>query len=235
MPSIIISGANASKSLDFDLPFDDIAYLNFFEDSDLIERNLGTGAAAVTSGTATVGSGYVSLTGSEGFLQTDAVETEEMTIISVSRAVSIGTGAARPLYISNYASSTLGNGGTSIYANGTAVVTGATYLNNAGATANVSSSLAATPQNWSMKALRVDAESLLMEDFTTGLSGSQAITYARDLNANPYRIGWGYATSFDGNSDHASACIVNRRIADDELNEIAALMRRRAALFGITV
>lgn len=231
MPSIIITGADASASLDFALPFDGIDYLNFFDSAASLTRNLMRGKPQPTvAGAPVMGAGFVSLTSQSAFINTGVGENAQITLISASRRVD----AANPIFIGNYGSSSLEFGGASLFT-GAANVTGGANRNNGGVSALATAVVNADPNVWSVKAMRVTATQLIVDDLTRGLQTVLPLQYPRAVSANLMRVGSGYSGNYIGKSDHLAALKVSRAISDAELARIYAMVQARAAKVGITV
>lgn len=240
MTRIVVSGADASASLDYSMPFDGVTYLNFFTSSDVMLRNLvADGPASVAVGTPTVTSGKLDATGRTHYVKTGVSQTAAGTLIAAARCLDdASTTALTPKLISNYSGGTLSGGGAALAPRNASSMSGLLALDNSGAYQAHWTDLADDFTEWSIWAFRWSAGATRVDNLTADTSITGAPANPVSPSTNLFCIGSDVltgGTTFLGRSEIASACIVSRSITDDELAEMARRMRVVAARSGITV
>lgn len=185
------------------------------------------------------------------YIKTPIRESMSQTIIVVGRAVNpvgneVGGGPNSPYYAGNFAGNLVnppagvtGNGfGSSLYHGSPTGLHGSgTRVNSTG---NGSTSSLATletdvPQEWAIRAVRVDAAGVTtVFNLTRGLKNDGAAATPRILTDSNILIGGAHKT-FSAEVDISSIAFYEEALTDEKIYKIAAVMRMRATRLGIPV
>ena len=205
---------------------------------------------ATIVGSPTVFSSYARFTGLSHYLNTGINETADMTILVVGKAANaIPAGAAAtgdattPMYcgtffgpgtiVDGYPSTT----GIGLHHNAPAVqVLTAGRSSGAGLTTSAQAQIAAdVPTAWGLRVGRTGKDTLnFTENLTTNKSQANPTSTIRVPSNKTLRIGGGYM-NFAAQVDISQIVIYSVALTDGEINQIATLMRKRAARLGISV
>jgi len=229
-----------SSSADFEPPFTDgLEYLNFFRDgAGVVARNLAPGKApAVLTGAPSYGTGYVHLTSQSSFLETNVADLEEYTLIHAGRSVGVtATSSTRPIFVGGYGATTLEYGASSLFVNSQTAMRSVATFDNGGVATLISTDNVETHSSWGFRVSRYDGDKVMYDNKTLAVHTEIADSgYPRAVSANKYRIGSGYASSFQGQSDAIFAAIVSRSITDTELDQIYKIAQAAAAMDSISI
>lgn len=206
-------------------------------------RAPGKGNAKLV-GIPTVFATHARFKGGSNYLETLIAETEQFTILVVGKVPGALGGTGKPTaapYVGNYAgqsNSSLGNGGACIYHQTDATLGGQAWRVNAEGTGNTSSqaTMADVPTTWALRALRSSgAAGTKVMNLTTGVRSNQSLATQRVTSSSPLRIGGVYGTTFLGETDISHVAIYSAALTDDEITQVAAVMKKRMARLGIAV
>ena len=136
------------------------------------------------------------------------------------------------MFISSFAASTSDDAGASIFGQNATDTRMSVFRAVAGSL--LTQTLTSTPNNWSARSHRWDTVAYVAS-LTDDVTASQGLNGAHTPSNNTFRIGACHTTGFGGQSDHIMAMIVDRKITDEELDQVYALAQWAAALDGITV
>lgn len=206
-------------------------------------RAPGKGNAKLV-GNPTVYPTHARFKGGTNYLETLIAESAKFTVLVVGKAAGplggTGTPTAAP-YVGNYAgvsSSPLGSGGMCLYHQTDTTLGGQAWRVNAtgdGATSSQATA-ADTPATWGLRVLRCDGvNGTKVMNLTTGINSNQPLATPRITALSPLRIGGVYGTTFLGETDISHVVVFSDALTDDEISQVAAVMRRRMARLGILV
>ena len=188
--------------------------------------------------------------GLANYIQTQIVETTQLTIVVVCKAVNAipaganGTGDANtPFYAGNHRGESMTPGYTgSIYGSAiygvlpTSTSGGSSKDNGSGGVTSYSVALAGeTPTNWAIRTLRIgpsSTDSVINSSRNAQADRTQPTT--RVLSSNKMRVGSG-TTGFEAEVDIAGAAFYSVALTDDELGKVVANWRQQMARLGIIV
>lgn len=181
--------------------------------------------------------------GLTSYLQTAIEETDEQTLIVVGKSVVAPTGAADgAFYVGNYQGNSKSPGytgaafGTSIFHSASTAVTGGSSRDNgSGGISSAQVLLTGTPTTWAIRAVRTKSGVPTdVYNLTAGTKASSSSALARVIADTKHRIG-SATGSFSGEVDISSVAIFSKYLAEDELFQLASVMRKRMARLGISV
>lgn len=181
------------------------------------------------------------------YLQTEVVDTANVTIIAVCRSPvalpePLPTPDPRPVYASTFSGPSITPGITGTSFGVTLSNSGAALLNATAARSNGSGgvttgqiNVADNPTEWGIRVLRTSsAEGTMIENLTRGSKAIGTALTQRALTANKFRIG-SSISSFTGVSDISALSIHSEALTDAEIAALASLMRGRMQRLGISV
>ncbi|MGO4003181.1 hypothetical protein ABVN23_19025 [Pseudomonas fluorescens] len=179
------------------------------------------------------------------YLQTTIAETDEQTIFAVFRCVLTPINDATSCYVvGNFRGKSRTPGregqdssGVNLYAPASGIVGKVSRHNGAGAVAfdDILGTGMTPLTSWSLRAIRTKSGQVSkLYDFTSGVTREGVTTAARDLADTKYRIGSGTAF-ITGECDISSVAIYSSYLTDDEIAQVAAVMRKRMTRLGIVV
>jgi hypothetical protein len=238
MTHIIMPGLDASDSLDFEPPISGFEYFNIFDGAATLRRNLINGKPdLVAEGLPTFNaSGWAEFTGQTNYLQSGIAETNDLTLVTLSRGVGIVDTGTRAMFISNFSAAGVGSAGSSIYAPDEVRIGGSLQGNNGGSSVIVSATGTQDPNAWGFRVWIVNASGAARYiDLTHGIDESATLTYPRALGSSPYRIGSSYSASYPGRSDHIIAGILPRAISVAEAQALYVVAQEVASRMGVMV
>lgn len=241
MTDIYNMAADYSDSLDWDAPFDGVEYINFFDGAAVATRNLAPGKPGATiAGSLTHGQGYTVFTSQTNYLQTEVLDTAELTVLSVFRSVGIAGNdvqAERSMIVSNFQN--IGGQnlpiGVSLIAARPDQFSGIAGTINGETNNNTTGTIAADPNAWGLRALRISATQIVLDDLTTGTRTTTALAFPRAVAGRKFRIGGPYNGQYLGVNHQCVTALISRRISDNELFDLGDLARHHAASRGIAV
>lgn len=181
--------------------------------------------------------------GLTNYLKTKVPDSDELTIITVGRAVVEPTDTADGvMLVSNYIGNAATPGytgnsyGASVYAVSSRMVAAATRDNAAGGqTSSPVTDTSDFATNWAIRALRAKSGEFNQNlNFTKNSAFNGANNRGRVLADTLFRIG-SATTGYAGEVDISAVAIYSVALTDDELAQVAALMRRRMARLNIAV
>jgi ribosomal protein L24 len=183
--------------------------------------------------------------GLSNYLQTPIAETDEQTIFAVYKCVLTPTNDATSGYVvGNFRGKSRTPGregqdssGVTLYAPASGLVGKVSRHNGAGAVAfdDILGTGMTPATSWSLRAIRTKSGQVSkVFDFTAGVSIEGVTTAARDLADTKLRIGSGTAF-ISGECDISSVAIYSSYLTDDEIAQVAAVMRKRMTRLGVAV
>lgn len=206
-------------------------------------RAPGKGNAKLV-GNPTVFGTHARFKGGANYLETLIAESVKFTVLVVGKTPGplggTGTPTAAP-YVGNYAgasSNPLGSGGMCLYHQTDTTLGGQAWRVNSTGDGTTSSQATAndTSSAWGLRVLRSDGvNGTKVMNLTTGISSNQPLATTRITATSPLRIGGVYGTTFLGETDISHVVVFSDALTDDEINQVAAVMRRRMARLGILV
>jgi hypothetical protein len=209
-----------------------------------LNRAIGKADAAVI-GSPTAYATHGRFQGRFNFLQTPIAESDEQTLIVVGKSVNAPTGSGdASMLVGNFTGTsatpglTGGASGTNIYLRTSTKVTGgAGRDNSAGGIINdAAETTGMLPTAWAIRAVRTKTGvPTKVYDLTAHVSAESSNSLTRGLSNTMFRVGSGTSTDFAGASDISAVAIYSKYLTDDEINLIAATMRKRMARLGIAV
>lgn len=189
--------------------------------------------------------------GLTNFLQTQASETADQTLIVIGKAAapipagaSGGGDANTPYYVGNRYGASIPAGytgvalGTSLYHRNPATLTatgGRMTTDGTNADIGALDLSADVPTDWGIRVMRVAANGVsVVQNITRGLRRDGTLATARVLSDAKHRIG-SATTGFGAEVDISAVAIFSSFLTDSELAQVVALMRKRMSRLGITV
>jgi hypothetical protein len=182
--------------------------------------------------------------GGTNYLQTQVVDSDEVTIIVVGKsAVAPASPADSVLFAGAYrgASITPGivgdaSGGNLFVSNASSLSATAARTDGAGNAVLTTVAVVGTPvTSWALRGMRAKTgEVTKVFDLTANASSVGSSILKRALTGNRLKIG-GATEGFQGESDISAVAIYSVALTDDEIARVAGTMRRRMARLGITV
>lgn len=199
-------------------------------------------------GSPVVSSQSVKFKGLSNYLDTSIAETADMTIIVVGKSTNevpagaSSTGDANtPMYAGTYIGPAVGVSGNSSGVSLYHVVNNSVYGvaardNGSGAPTGAQIAAPDVANVWGLRAVRTgNGAQTQVQNLTTGTTASNAAnTNNRIVTTNTLRIGSGYR-DFGGEVDISQIIVFSVRLTDEELDLMAAFMRKRAASIGLSV
>ncbi|MNJ41133.1 hypothetical protein D3C77_360460 [compost metagenome] len=199
---------------------------------------------AVVVGSPTAFAGYGRFKGNTNYLQTHIPDSDEVTIIAVSRAAVVPTGSADGVFIVGAHAGSIKTPGYTGEASGanlyldhqTASKASASRDDGLGAVTPANIVAYGTPPgNWALKSIRAKSGSpTIMVDHTAGLVTIGVISNNRVLTNNLYRIG-SATRGFPGEADISFVAIHSGYLTDAEIAAQIVPIRKRMARLGISV
>jgi hypothetical protein len=192
-------------------------------------------------GAPSVNGQYMSGRSSVNYVQTDIVETEEMTFFIIARALNLPSGNPIPaadqvILLGNYLAGPW-SGVVMWCGTSTSLSTNAGYGVDEASNANLGAGV--TPNDdtkWGLYCGRVKTSGPDTKNFTNGLTFARVATDPRRVSTGrPLRIGSGYQSNQTGTWDMAAAMIYNVALNDAERDVVVQDLRAYAARRGITV
>ncbi|WP_154675918.1 hypothetical protein [Entomohabitans teleogrylli] len=203
---------------------------------------------ATLIGSPTVSDNHIRLKGLTNYLTTDIIESSDMTVLIISRAVSVPDGSpavpgeSTPMHFGTYSGTAAISGYTTSY--GVSIYnqypdrTLAAGTRDDGTGSNVTSATASHIEainDWGLRVLRTGNNvSTDYINLTTNSKASTTNTNIRVPTTQTLRIGSGYV-GFAGTVDVSQLIVYSVVLTDAEISQIAALMRTRAARLGISI
>jgi hypothetical protein len=209
-----------------------------------LNRAVGKADAAVI-GLPTAFATHGRFQGRFNYLQTPIAESDEQTLIVVGKSVNMPTGSAdASMLVGNFSGASATPGltgtapGTNVYLRSSTKVTGSAGRDNsAGGVVNDAAEVVGSlPTAWAIRAVRTKTGApTKVYDLTAHVSAESLSSLPRGLSNTMFRVGSGTATDFAGASDISAVAIYSKYLTDDEINLIAAAMRKRMARLGVVV
>jgi hypothetical protein len=182
--------------------------------------------------------------GLSNYLQTPIVETDEQTLIVVGKLVTTPVdNATSALLVGNYIGTSVTPGltgaaaGVSIYFPTASLTAQVGRSNGSGGIAgDIVAMSAMTPAtSWAIRALRTKSGQVTkLYDLTANITKEGVSTASRGLSNTKFRVGSG-TSGLSGESDISAAAIYSKCLTDEEIELVAAVMRKRMARLGVTV
>lgn len=175
----------------------------------------------------------VKFVGNSAYIETGIAETAEMTIIALLKTQNPVSAAAQVYAVSSYASPDIG---LSLYSNVAGFLVGAAArTNGSGGQISGAATIAAPDQTWVLASLTVSAAQTKLRNLTAGTSALGSSSASRVVAGAGLRIGSsrtaGGANAGEINISHA--IVYTAALSDEEIDQIAVLMRKRAMRLGI--
>lgn len=214
-------------------------YLTGYDEQRIGREYLG-GSDAEIIGDRQVGTGYITTegyypAGNAFYLQTDLLETSDMTYLAACRTMdTLDTGETRPAILGcetnvdgsglSFSGPVTFNAKASVYENGTPEVVSA-YMT------------VPDPSDWAFYSARIEeGVGITVNDLTNGLSYFRAESRSRALSTSPLRIGSSYSGSNRyGQADIAYAGVATAALSDDDLALVYSRVRAALERKGITI
>lgn len=211
MADIYVQGEDNSDSLDFVPLFPGFEYLNFFGFGGSLNRNLiaDKPRPAIVGSPVVNAGGWAEFTGNSHYLRLTTMETPIVTLLSIGRGVGVGATPARPMFISNFSGSGLGNVGTSLYVQNETEIGGTVGVSNGGASVSITAKETQPVGDWGARLVKVTASEITYMDVTAGITKVSAIPYTRSPGTRAYRIGSSYSPNYAGRNDQIAAGIMS--------------------------
>ncbi|HDW3220055.1 TPA: hypothetical protein RMM45_004235 [Escherichia coli] len=206
-------------------------------------------ADAVIVGVPAVNADSARLKGLTNYLSTDVTESADMTVLVISKAVSIPDGApatageTTPMHFGSYSgvpalpgypNNSYGISLFNTYPDRSNVGAARDDGTGSGIT-SAQTFQTETIHNWNLRVIRTgDSVTTDFINLTTNRKTSSTVTTRRVPTGNKMRIGSGYS-QYSGTVDVSHIVFYSVALTDSEISQIAALMRARAARLGITV
>ena len=206
---------------------------------------------ALLTGTPTAFATHGRFKGLVNFLETQIVETANMTMVVVGKAVNaVPSGASpsgdanTPIYVGNYFGDSATEGylgnvyGTSLFHAAPATLTGngARESGSGGIMTGAVDLLDELPTAWGIRAVRASEAPAgnAVFNLTRGVMTLSGAVTPRLLANTKMRIGSAHR-NFGGDVDISAVAIYSVALSDGEIHQVADSMRKRMARLGITV
>lgn len=191
-------------------------------------------------GTPTINPSYINARSQSNYVQTEVVESEEVTIFCIARTTDPGSNLpTRAAWYGTYrnqgANAAVWNPGVSAWRDNGTFRANAGYGDDPAAPVQRQVVISAADFSaWSLYVHRVRAADVYFTDVTRGLSGSTSAIGARQRSVGKFRIG-GVYYEFLGQCDVAVWQVHSVALNDQEIASIVANLRAYALKLGITV
>lgn len=182
--------------------------------------------------------------GLSNYVQTPIVETDEQTLIVVGKLVNAPVDSATgALLLGNYIGSSATPGLTGVAAGVSIYFPSASFTaqvgrssGSGGIAGDIVAMTTMTPAtSWAIRAVRTKSGQMTkVYDLTANISKEGVSSASRGLSNTKFRVGSG-TSGLSGESDISAAAIYSKCLTDEEIDLVAAVMRKRMARLGITV
>ncbi len=199
---------------------------------------------AVVMGTPTGYAGHGRFKGNTNYIQTQIPDSDEFTIIAVSRAVVAPTGSGDGVFIVGAHAGTIKTEGYTGEASGGNLYLDHPTASKASASRDDGTGLVTTanivaygtaPGSWALKSVRAKSGApTVMIDHTAGIITTGVNANKRVLTNNMYRIG-SATRGFPGEADISFVAIHSGYLTDAEIAAQIVPIRKRMARLGISV